>query len=88
VVAQAQRTDAAVVVDREQVVQLGQRRQGRVVPAAPGVLARDDAPPPGVRRGVGDGAVEDRVLRRRRLARLVAWREPQVGRDVEPESDS
>jgi len=69
--AQAQRADTAEVVHRQQVVQLGERWQmgGRLAPL--GMVAGDHTTAPGVRSGVGDRAVEDGVMGRRRLVRLV-----------------
>ncbi len=70
-VAQAQRADAAEVVDRQQVVQLGEGRQFRIGPAALGMVASDDAPAPGIRRGICDRPMEHGVMGRCGLMRLV-----------------
>jgi hypothetical protein len=66
-VAQAQRADPAEVIHREQVVQFREGRQSRIVLAAFGVVSGDDAPAPGIGRGVGDSAMEYRIMERGRL---------------------
>lgn len=52
----------------------------RVGAAALGVVAGDDAPPPGIGGGIDNRAVKDRIMRAGRLVRLVARHQRQIGR--------
>jgi hypothetical protein len=71
-IAQAQCTDAAKVVDRQQVVQLGEGRQSRIYPTALGMVAGDDASAPGIWRGICDRTMEHGIMGRCGFVRLVA----------------
>src|SRR5574337_134852 len=82
---QSQRTDAAVVVDRAQVVQLGQGSERRILLALLGMRAGYDAPAPAVGLGVGEREEERGVVVGRGLAQLVAGGLGQVGGNVEVE---
>jgi hypothetical protein len=82
-IAQTQGADAAEIIDRQQVVHLGECGQPRIILAALGVVAGDDAPAPGVRYRIGDRAMKDRIMRRGGLVGLVSQHQLQVGRDVE-----
>src|SRR5690606_19935796 len=83
VVAQAQCTDPAEVVYSQQVVHFGECRKAWILAPAPGMVSRDDAAAPGVGRGVGDGAMEHRIVGRGRATELIAQVQPQIGRDIE-----
>ena len=83
-IAQAQRPHAAEVVNSRQVVKLGQRRKVRVVLAFLGMGARNNAPPPGIGRGVCQREVKDRIRFGRRAPRLESGHQWQVRRDLKP----
>lgn len=57
--------------------------QPGIGPAAPGMVTGDDAPAPGIRRRIRDRTMQNGVLGRCGLVRLVARGQPQVGRHVE-----
>jgi hypothetical protein len=77
-IAQSQGTHAAEVIDRTEVVELGQRPKTWVFLAALCMPSGDDTAAPSIRLGVSQRKKEQRVLLGRRLARLVQRREREV----------